>query len=72
MYVLKTTHFIARATKYALCYHTLIKAYASLLNPKSGDFKEVLVNIGFIIIITIIQETFESLINDRLLAEKDK
>lgn len=61
MFALKTTHFIARATKYALGYFTLVKVYACMLDFSLKDLK-VIVNFIFMLIVATIQNLFSEMI----------
>lgn len=63
MFALKTTHFIARATKYALGYFTLVKVYACMLDFSLKDLK-VIVNFIFMLIVATIQNLFSEMILD--------
>lgn len=56
MFILKSTHYIVRTTKYALYYFTLIKAYACMIKPQPGDFRIIIANIVAITVVTVIQE----------------
>lgn len=69
MFVLKSTHFIARATKYALYYYTIIKTYACMLKPQEGYFRILLANIVAITVVSVIQEMFYELIRDKEMEE---
>ena len=64
MFALKTTHFIARATKYALGYFTLVKVYACMLDFSLKDLKVIIVNFIFMLIVATIQNLFSEMILD--------
>lgn len=64
MYLLKSTRYIARATKYALGYFTLIKVYACMLTFSWRDVRVIIVNFVFMLIVASIQTMFTGIILD--------